>query len=226
MQSKETNWPKKVEIPDGHVPSKWLHDLNNSFAGIRMQVLLARMKLKKNDGELRAILQEIEAGCDQVAELLGQQTVESKAQSTGKSAGYPDLPHTSDGKKRGLVLLMDDNESLRVSLAKILNECGYEVVLSSSGENCVVECGKLCGKGRKIDVVVLDVKVPGGLGGVETLKRLRQIDPQVRAIVSSGYSGTDVMSNYKQYGFSGALHKPFRIQELVDMIEQLTAKQA
>jgi CheY-like chemotaxis protein len=67
----------------------------------------------------------------------------------------------------------------------------------------------------------MDLTVPGGMGGREAIKRLLEIDPEIKAIVSSGYSNDPVISEYKKYGFSGVVAKPFKIQELVDVLNRI-----
>jgi two-component system, cell cycle sensor histidine kinase and response regulator CckA len=71
-----------------------------------------------------------------------------------------------------------------------------------------------------IDLVIIDLTIPGGLGGRETVGKLCEMDPCARAIVSSGYSSDPVMANYSDYGFDGAVAKPVDIQELADTVER------
>ena len=71
------------------------------------------------------------------------------------------------------------------------------------------------------DVVIMDLTIPGGMGGKETLVELRKIDPQVMAIVSSGYANDPIMANYKEYGFAGVVPKPYRIEELSVAVQKL-----
>ena len=70
-------------------------------------------------------------------------------------------------------------------------------------------------EGESFDLVILDLTVPGGLGGKETLKELLGIDPQVKALVSSGYTNDPVMTNYRKYGFSGVMPKPYTKDQMI-----------
>ena len=72
--------------------------------------------------------------------------------------------------------------------------------------------------GRPFDVVILDLTVPGGMGGRETIEKLRQMDPQVRAIVSSGYSHDPVLAQYRAHGFLGMVPKPYDLHELLKVV--------
>jgi CheY-like chemotaxis protein len=74
---------------------------------------------------------------------------------------------------------------------------------------------------KPFHVVIMDLTIPGGMGGREAIKRLLEIDPEIKAIVSSGYSNDPVISEYKKYGFSGVVAKPFKIQELVDVLNRI-----
>jgi DNA-binding NarL/FixJ family response regulator len=77
---------------------------------------------------------------------------------------------------------------------------------------------------RAYDVVMLDLTIPGGMGGKETIKELLKIDPNVKAIVSSGYSSDPIMGEYQQYGFKDVIAKPYGIEELGEVIHCVIAK--
>ncbi len=111
------------------------------------------------------------------------------------------------------VLIMDDDADLRKTIKEILELKGFIVFEASRGEEAIEVY-----KTRKIDIVILDLTVIGGLGGVDTLKVLKNINPQVKAIVSSGYSNDPVMSKFREYGFVDKIEKPFKIEELVNLI--------
>ena len=76
-------------------------------------------------------------------------------------------------------------------------------------------------KNRPYDAVIMDLTIPGGMGGEEAIKALLEIDPDARALVSSGYSQDPIMANYKQYGFSGVIAKPFELQKIAVTLEKV-----
>ena len=114
----------------------------------------------------------------------------------------------------GRILVMDDEENLRKMIGAVLKRLQYEVELAEDGERAVEIYRAAMEKGRPFKGVILDLTIRGGMGGQETLKRLLQIDPRVNAIVASGYSEDPVMKNHAEFGFKGALTKPFFIDEL------------
>ena len=119
------------------------------------------------------------------------------------------------------VLIMDDEEDIRTLTFEMLMDLGYQVQTCCSGEEAV-ELYKRCWEmGTALPVVVLDLLVPGGMGGCEAAKRILSIDPHARMIVSSGYSHDPIMADYKEYGFSAALSKPYNTDSLVQVIKSM-----
>jgi PAS domain S-box-containing protein len=115
---------------------------------------------------------------------------------------------------RGRILVMDDDEDIRHSVAEALRLFGYEVCFACDGTETIDLYKKEMDSGRCFDAIIMDLTVPGGMGGVEAIARLRQIDPGLKALASSGYSNSPVMSDYKKYGFAGVITKPYKIEEL------------
>ena len=116
------------------------------------------------------------------------------------------------GKRK--ILFMDDQLCIRHMAAKMLNFIGYEVEFAANGTEAI-EMYKLAKDiGQPFDVVILDLTVPGEIGGEGAIGKLVEIDPDVKAIITSGYSENFIMSEYKRHGFSGALTKPYTINEL------------
>ena len=109
---------------------------------------------------------------------------------------------------------MDDEEMIRGMFDKLLSRMGYEVESAREGNEAVSLYQRARESGRTFDAVILDLTVPGGLGGKETLEQLRGLDPGVKAIVSSGYVDDSVMTEYRGYGFSGMAAKPYSLQQL------------
>lgn len=124
----------------------------------------------------------------------------------------------------GRILIMDDEQFIRELGRKILTKYGYDVALVSHGDEAVQVVNRASEIGHPYDVVILDLVISGGLGGKETVRRLKEIDPNIRAIVCSGYSRDPVVSDYKTYGFDAAIQKPFRPIELAGVVGTLLNK--
>ncbi|MCL7489016.1 MAG: ATP-binding protein [Desulfobulbaceae bacterium] len=119
------------------------------------------------------------------------------------------------GQERGKVLIMDDEEMVRDIARDLLVHLGFAVSTVGDGQKAVALYREQLEKKDPFDAVIMDLTIPGGMGGKEAIRKLREMDPLVKGIVSSGYSNDPVMAEYEKYGFVGMVHKPFEIQELV-----------
>lgn len=119
------------------------------------------------------------------------------------------------------ILVMDDEVDIRNILQDMLNYLGYKVELSSDGLSALGLYKKALLSGDPFDAVIMDLTIPGGMGGEETIKHLLKLDPKVKAIVSSGYSSGDVISSFRDYGFKGAINKPYTIEELSNELSRV-----
>jgi CheY-like chemotaxis protein len=119
------------------------------------------------------------------------------------------------------ILVMDDEKTVRETLSTMLKKLGCEVVCVKDGAEAIIIYKKSKETGKPFDVVIMDLTIPGGMGGQETIKKLLEIDPEVKAIVSSGYSNDPIMSHYRAYGFSSVIAKPYRITELSKIIRDV-----
>ncbi len=124
-------------------------------------------------------------------------------------------------KGKGRVLVMDDEEMVRDVSAEMLDLLGYEAVCATEGEEAVSIFEHARAEGRPFGAVILDLTVPEGMGGLDTMKRLLEIDPDVRAIVSSGYSRDPIMSEYQKHGFASVIAKPYRVAEFSRVVKDV-----
>jgi len=121
----------------------------------------------------------------------------------------------------GRVLFMDDEEPIRQMAEMLLQRLGFETTIVPDGAAVVRAFTQAQVDGRRYDLVVMDLTVPGGMGGKEAMEILLKLDPQVKAIVSSGYSSDPVMANYRAYGFRGRAAKPYRVSDLAKALRRV-----
>jgi PAS domain S-box-containing protein len=119
------------------------------------------------------------------------------------------------------ILLLEDDAMIAESLAMALEESGFRAKAATDGADIVRMYREAFEAGRPFAAVVMDLTVPEGMGGREALEVLRGIDPGVRAIATSGYANNPVMTDYGEHGFLGALEKPYRIEDLLDMLKSI-----
>jgi CheY-like chemotaxis protein len=134
-------------------------------------------------------------------------------------ASKNDERKTNGNHQRIKILVMDDQKYVRNTIKTMLSLHNYEVVTAENGYQVIELYRKALMNEKPFDVVLLDLTVPGGYGGKETLRELLKIDPAVRAVALSGYSNDPAMAVYRVYGFKASISKPFDIDELLKTIE-------
>ncbi|HPJ36941.1 MAG TPA: PAS domain S-box protein [Spirochaetota bacterium] len=122
---------------------------------------------------------------------------------------------------RGRILVMDDVEEILMTVRLMLEYLGYSVECVSDGAEAISMYVGALDSSQPFDLVIMDLTVPGKMGGLEAIQKLREIDPEVRAIVSSGYSNDPVLSDFNRYGFSGVVKKPFRVEDLGAAVKKI-----
>ena len=116
---------------------------------------------------------------------------------------------------------MDDEVFIRDLAIQMLGKIGYEVSVAHDGHQAIEMYNDAQKRGKPFDTVIMDLTVPGGMGGKEAIRKLKKLDPKVKALVSSGYSNDPIMSNFSDYGFLGVVKKPYRIQEMSAALESV-----
>jgi len=124
-------------------------------------------------------------------------------------------------KGQGRILVMDDEPSLRKMVGRMLEKLGYESEFAEDGAGAIRIVEEARETERPFDAVILDLTIPGGMGGKEAIKKLLEIDPELKAIVSSGYSDDPVLSNFQEYGFKGMIPKPFESRSLGKVLHEV-----
>jgi CheY-like chemotaxis protein len=115
---------------------------------------------------------------------------------------------------------MDDNESIRSLVLNILKNFNFTLEFARDGKEAINLYKKSKNTNKPFDLVILDLTIPDGMGGKETIEKLIEIDPKVKAVVTSGYSNDPVLSDYKNYGFKSALIKPFDLTMIINSIKE------
>ena len=124
-------------------------------------------------------------------------------------------------KGKGRLLVMDDEEIIRLVVGKMLEEIGYEADFAEDGEKAIEQYADAMKSGNPFSAVIMDLTVRGGMGGLECVNKLLEIDPEVKAIVSSGYADNPIMSKYRESGFKGIIIKPYEIEDLSEILYKI-----
>jgi CheY-like chemotaxis protein len=120
---------------------------------------------------------------------------------------------------------MDDDETIREMATDMLEYMGYKVTTCENGEEALMRYNAAKASGAPFSAVIMDLTIPGGMGGRDAAQQILAIDPLACLIVSSGYSNDPIMSDYSIHGFSGAIAKPYNIKELGQQLSSLLSTQ-
>gem|GEM_PF-3003224 len=121
----------------------------------------------------------------------------------------------------GRILVMDDDAIVQKACSRMLTALGYDCSIAPDGRSAIEEYKRAAEAGKPFIVVIMDLTVPGGMGGKEAVVELKRLDPKAKALVSSGYSDDPVIGNYKDFGFDAVLTKPYRFEELAKVLEDM-----
>jgi CheY-like chemotaxis protein len=144
------------------------------------------------------------------------------AESVSTAAGGATPTVTAEKPRR--ILLMDDEQMILDIVSRMLSHLGYDVTISRDGAQAIAAFTEAKTQGNPFDVVMMDLVIPGGVGGQEAAPTIRQIDPQARIIASSGHLDHPVMKNHREYGFTAVLEKPYKLERLQQVIDSVIAQ--
>ena len=133
--------------------------------------------------------------------------------ATDKQVAF-ERSRSEPAKGKGRILALDDEEAICELVKAALTPLGYDVTTVQDGQSAINAYKASMEEDRKFDAVISDLTIPGGMGGAECIKRLVEMDPGVKAIVSSGYAMDPVMSRYREYGFCACIAKPYEVSDL------------
>jgi PAS domain S-box-containing protein len=143
--------------------------------------------------------------------------------STQKATTKQDTKKATKPVGKGRILVMDDEKGVREVAGRMLKHIGYDdVEFAADGAGAVRQYKAAMESGRPFSAAILDLTVPGGMGGKETIRKLLKIDSSIKAIVSSGYADDSVMADYRDHGFSGMVIKPYTLDELGKALHNVT----
>lgn len=142
----------------------------------------------------------------------------SDREAEHKQKGGTDELNIESGKK---ILIMDDDRMIRTVASELLMSFGFEVEAAQDGREAIELYRQARESGEPFDAVILDLTVPGGMGGSEAIMELKEIDPDVKAVIVSGYAENAVVSGYADHGFSAALTKPFNVATLREVMSTI-----
>ncbi|HVP96971.1 response regulator [Methanoregula sp.] len=218
------------KTPSSSMVRKTAHDINNSLSSALANIQLARRSCAHEEG-VRRHLEEAEKSIlrarDHSVQLLDPLQGREKTEAVVPKAKLPHAhPQGLHGRQKGSaagyrILLMDDEDAILSATSDMLSFLGHTVTAAKCGEESIELYRKAHAAGSQFDVVILDITVPGGIGAEETLPLLKEIDPQVRAIVSSGYATHPLLVNFAASGFTAALIKPYGFKELEEALAQV-----
>lgn len=127
---------------------------------------------------------------------------------------------TKETRKK--ILIMDDEEMVGEIACQMLQFLGFDSSMVANGEEAIKEYSRQQAAGQRYSAIIMDLTIPGGMGGREAVAEILAIDPEAKAFVSSGYSNDPIMINYQDYGFSGVIAKPFDMAAIMQLLEKLT----
>ena len=204
----------KISIQDSGIgiPGKYLDRIFDPYFSTKKEgnglgLTISHSIISKHDGHIAVQSQQGEGTTFIIHLPASEKGLRGRKATKGRALA---------GKAK--VLVMDDEEAVLQVIQSMLSHFGHEVVTAKNGEEAVTLYEKHRNASAPFDLVLMDLTVPGGMGGREAVAKILAIDPQAKVVVSSGYSNDPVMGNHKDYGFCAAIVKPYQLSKLVETI--------
>ncbi len=186
---------------------------SSTSGGSGLGLAIAHSVIKKHNGHISVESQPGQGACFTIfLPATGSQVLE--APSTNQEAV----------KGSGTIVVMDDDLMVQQTASEMLTHLGFEVVIANDGARALELYQQMKDAGKAPVLVIMDLTIPAGMGGVQAVERLLVLDPDARVIVSSGYSHDPAMAHYKDYGFKASLCKPFRLAEMNRVVKSVLAQ--
>jgi two-component system cell cycle sensor histidine kinase/response regulator CckA len=197
-------------IPADQLPNIFDPYVTTKTRGSGLGLTIAHTIITKHDGYITVAS---EVGVGTTVSLY----LPASAHSLAPTPATPSPPLV----RQEAILVMDDDEAIRDVLVDMLTQLGYQSQCVREGTEAIALYQQARDRGQPLAAVLLDLTIPGGMGGRETIAHLQVIDPQVRAIASSGYSTDPLMEHYRAYGFHGVLSKPYTVEGLEEVLQRV-----
>ncbi len=178
--------------------------------GNGLGLTIAHSIIKRHDGFIHATSRPGEGSCFYIF-----------LPATGETGRDPVPGNSEPLRGQGRILLMDDEETIRKVAGEMIRYLGYEVDFARDGDEAVTMYRRALDEARPYAAAIMDLTIPGGTGGRECMRQLLEIDPEVRAVVSSGYSNDPIMAEYGIYGFASVIAKPFSLDDLSRVLHEV-----
>jgi two-component system, cell cycle sensor histidine kinase and response regulator CckA len=199
-------------IPADQLPNIFDPYVTTKARGNGLGLTIAHTILTKHDGYI-TVASEVGVGT----------TVSLYLPASAHPMVPPPAPPSPPMVRQETILVMDDDEAIRAVLVDMLAQLGYQSQCVREGAEAITLYQQARDRGQPFAAVLLDLTIPGGMGGRETIAHLRAIDPQIRAIASSGYATDPLMAHHRAYGFRGVLSKPYTVEGLEEVLQRVLA---
>ena len=218
---------ESVSIPDSHSDIEIAMDLVSKYYLIQDSIF-DRFKRKAIEALLQKARGLIHTITNSTARRLLMVIIKKENEVETKhtrqlDSRFSEISQLEESKFRsGRILLMDDDDLVREVAGLMLDRLGYDLEVSQEGAEAINLYENAMNSVHPFNAVIIDLKVKAGLDGLDTIRELKMMDPQVKAILSSGFTCDPVMTHFKEYGFQGVLPKPYKMKDIEDALDKIS----